>query len=128
MISLLVIAISIIVVTVAIILYILFPKFGPHYTSRLTCPKCGKTFDFNWVPGGSFTAIRLGQKRYMRCPNCHEWSTFNIIYPSQRTKHTNQYAQLGQTLKFVSEITKLEYTCTTWFVPKFEYQNEERLG
>ncbi|MGD0028805.1 MAG: hypothetical protein ABSC91_07685 [Candidatus Bathyarchaeia archaeon] len=78
MVNPLVIVIPVIALVVAVILYILFPRFGPHYTSRLTCTKCGKTFDYNWVPGGSFSAVRLGQKRYVRCPNCHKWSTFNI--------------------------------------------------
>ncbi len=46
--------------------------------SRLTCPKCGKTFDYEWVPGAALTAVRLGNSRYMACPLCHKWSTFNI--------------------------------------------------
>jgi DNA-directed RNA polymerase subunit RPC12/RpoP len=78
MVNPLIIVIPAIALAAAVILYILFPRFGPHYTSRLTCTKCGKTFDYNWVPGGSFSAVRLGQKRYLRCPNCHKWSTFNI--------------------------------------------------
>ena len=49
-----------------------------HYTSVLTCPKCQKTFDHDWVPAMSFSALRLGRSRYMQCPLCHEWSTFNI--------------------------------------------------
>ncbi|MGA7923043.1 MAG: hypothetical protein WCA77_03615 [Thermoplasmata archaeon] len=46
--------------------------------SRLTCPKCGREFDYAWVPGGALTAVRLGKKRYMACPLCHGWSTFNV--------------------------------------------------
>ncbi len=78
MINLLIITIPVVVIAIAVVLYVLFPKFGLHYTSELTCPKCGKTFDYNWVPGGSFTALRLGSKRYISCPHCHEWSTYNI--------------------------------------------------
>jgi len=51
---------------------------GVFQRSRLTCSKCGTTFDFDWFPGGSFTAVRLGKVRYMSCPVCHRWSTFNI--------------------------------------------------
>ncbi len=47
-------------------------------TSRLKCPKCGHRFYYKWLPGGSFTSIRLGTSRYMRCPNCKKWSMFNI--------------------------------------------------
>lgn len=46
--------------------------------SRLTCPKCGQTFDYEWVPGAALTAVRLGSSRYMACPLCHKWSTFDI--------------------------------------------------
>jgi DNA-directed RNA polymerase subunit RPC12/RpoP len=67
-------------VAIVIIVYLVFPRIkGLHFTSRLTCPKCHKEFDYNWVPGGSFSAVRLGTNRYLRCPNCHEWSTFDIV-------------------------------------------------
>lgn len=46
--------------------------------SRLTCPKCGRTFDYEWAVGAALTAVRLGSRRYMACPLCHRWSTFNI--------------------------------------------------
>ncbi|MGI0054568.1 MAG: hypothetical protein ACREBZ_02460 [Thermoplasmata archaeon] len=51
---------------------------GPVHRSRLTCPKCGKTFDYDWVVGAALTAVRLGKNRYMACPLCHHWSMFNI--------------------------------------------------
>lgn len=46
--------------------------------ARLTCPKCGQAFDFDFIPGASVTAIRLGSSRYMACPLCHRWSTFDV--------------------------------------------------
>jgi hypothetical protein len=46
--------------------------------SRLTCPKCGQTFDYDWAPGAAITALRLGSSRYMACPLCHKWSAFDI--------------------------------------------------
>ena len=46
--------------------------------SRLICPKCHQTFDYEWVPGAALTAVRLGSSRYMACPVCHRWSTFDI--------------------------------------------------
>ncbi len=48
--------------------------------SRLTCPKCQQTFDYEWVPGAALTAVRLGSSRYMACPVCHRWSTFDISH------------------------------------------------
>jgi hypothetical protein len=48
------------------------------WTRHLTCPKCGGQFDYELVPGGSFTSIRLGTSRYMRCPLCHRFSVFSM--------------------------------------------------
>jgi hypothetical protein len=48
------------------------------WRSHLRCPKCEKEFDFDYVPGASFTALRLGKSRYMACPLCHRWSLFNL--------------------------------------------------
>ena len=46
--------------------------------SKLKCPKCGYEFEYKWIPGVSFTSIKLGKKRYMRCPECRKFSLFNI--------------------------------------------------
>ena len=46
--------------------------------SRLTCSKCHRTFDYDYIPGASLTAVRLGGARYMACPLCHRWSTFDL--------------------------------------------------
>jgi hypothetical protein len=74
------IGVSVAVIAVLIVIYLVFPRVrGLHYTSRLTCPKCGKQFDYNWVPGGSLGSVRLGNERYLSCPNCHGWSTFEIV-------------------------------------------------
>lgn len=51
---------------------------GLMQRSRLRCPHCGREFDYDWVPGVAFTAVRLGKYRYMACPLCHRWATFNI--------------------------------------------------
>jgi hypothetical protein len=46
--------------------------------SRLTCPKCHRDFDYDWVPGASLTSVRLGMSRYLACPLCRQWSIFNV--------------------------------------------------
>ncbi len=51
---------------------------GAVQRSRLTCPKCGGTFDYDWVPGASLSSVRLGTGRYMACPLCRKWSYFDI--------------------------------------------------
>ncbi|MEA2053263.1 MAG: hypothetical protein U9O90_10700 [Euryarchaeota archaeon] len=47
--------------------------------SKLKCPKCGYEFEYKWIPGASVTSIKLGKKRYMRCPECRKFSLFNIV-------------------------------------------------
>jgi hypothetical protein len=77
---LLTVVVPVAVIAVLAVIYLVFPRVkGLHFTSRLTCPKCGKQFDYKWVPFGSFTSVRLGDERYLSCPNCHQWSTFNIV-------------------------------------------------
>ena len=51
---------------------------GPIQLSHLKCPKCNVEFDYAYLPGASFTSIRLGSSRFLSCPNCHKWSVFNI--------------------------------------------------
>jgi DNA-directed RNA polymerase subunit RPC12/RpoP len=46
--------------------------------SRLSCSRCGQEFDYDWFPGASLTALRLGRGRYMACPCCHRWSYFDL--------------------------------------------------
>ena len=86
--SILPIAIGVGVALVLIVLVYLLSvrrnrRFGTQgfvQRSRLTCPKCHQTFDYEWVPGGALTAVRLGSSRYMACPLCHKWSTFDIAH------------------------------------------------
>jgi RNA polymerase subunit RPABC4/transcription elongation factor Spt4 len=76
---LLTVGVPVAVFAVLAVIYLVFPRVkGLHFTSRLNCPKCSKQFDFNWVPLGSFSSVRLGSERYLSCPNCHKWSTFEI--------------------------------------------------
>ena len=66
------------ILLVVLVVYVVALRTRHHYTSRLTCPKCGQSFDYDWVPLASFSAVRLGTSRYLECPLCHKWSTFNI--------------------------------------------------
>ena len=51
---------------------------GAVLLSHLKCKKCNSEFDYAFLPGGSFTSLRLGNSRYLRCPVCHKLSIFNI--------------------------------------------------
>lgn len=60
--------------------------------TRVTCPKCGQSFDYEFIPGGSFNAIRLGKYRYMKCQICGKWALFDIVdslSQDQRTSLSN---------------------------------------
>lgn len=81
------ISIGVAVVLVALLIFFYLRVFrrnralgspGIVSRARLVCPKCQQTFDYDFVPGAAVTAIRLGTSRYMACPLCHRWSTFNL--------------------------------------------------
>jgi hypothetical protein len=62
-----------------VILFVLLPRYGPHYVSRLTCPNCRKTFNFHWVPGATITSLVYRGRRQLKCPYCHVKSTYDIM-------------------------------------------------
>ena len=83
--TLIFLAIGIAVIVVALVLYAFILARGRRVGTRgivqrshLRCPKCRQAFDYDWVPGASFTAVRLGPARYKACPLCHRWSTFDL--------------------------------------------------
>ena len=45
---------------------------------RLTCPKCGGSFEYAFVPGASLSSLRLGASRYLACPLCRRWSVIRL--------------------------------------------------
>ncbi len=62
----------------ALAVYLTALRTRHHYTSTLACPPCHSTFEYKRVPLASFSALRLGTSRYLECPLCHEWSTYNL--------------------------------------------------
>ena len=47
--------------------------------NTLVCPRCNGTFNYQFVPGASFTSLRLGTSRFMKCPLCGKWSVIKIV-------------------------------------------------
>ena len=45
---------------------------------KLECTKCGKAFDYSYIPGVAINAIRIWNHRYMQCPMCRHWSLFSL--------------------------------------------------
>lgn len=67
------------------VLFFVLPRWGPHYTSRLTCPHCKKTFNFHWIPGATISSIVYRGMRPLKCPYCHVKSTYDIASTRVRT-------------------------------------------
>lgn len=88
------VALGVTVAVLAIIfgVYVFALRSSHHYTSTLTCPKCKSTFEYKWVPLASFSSVRLGTSRYLQCPICHDWSTFNILATRNGTSRQVQSA------------------------------------
>jgi DNA-directed RNA polymerase subunit RPC12/RpoP len=68
-----------------IVLFVLLPRYGPHYTSMLICPKCSKQFNFHRIPGASITSLINRNNRTLKCPYCHVKSTYNIMNTRYKT-------------------------------------------
>ena len=56
------------------------PPQRSRWTRTLTCPHCHREFDYDWYPGASLSAVRLGDRRYLKCPLCGKWGTFDIYH------------------------------------------------
>lgn len=69
----------IVVVIGFLVLFFVLPRYGPHYTSRLTCPRCRKSFNFHWIPGATLTSLIRRNYRDLKCPYCHIKSTYDIM-------------------------------------------------
>ncbi len=61
----------------------------PGIKTMVTCPKCGKSFEYEFIPGASATAIRLGSSRYMKCKMCGRWALFDISGQLPASKQRN---------------------------------------
>jgi len=71
--------------------------------SKVTCPKCKKSFDYEFMPGASLYSVRLGNYRYMKCPKCKKWAMFNITrnLPNEQKKALGLYGMILGSLLLV---------------------------
>ena len=67
--------------------------------SIVECPHCHYKFNYEFIPGASFTSIRLGPSRILKCPNCKELHKFYINHfgtdPSLPTHGDNAETSIG---------------------------------
>ncbi|MDR0372928.1 MAG: hypothetical protein LBI79_05155 [Nitrososphaerota archaeon] len=68
-----------------VLLFFLLPRYGPHYTSKLMCPSCHKSFNFHWIPGATIASLIQRNYRVLKCPYCHKKSTFDVAATRVRT-------------------------------------------
>lgn len=61
--------------------------------TKVKCPKCNGIFAYSYIPGGSFSAVRLGPYRYMKCQKCGRWALFDIT--SGTDKRTRRQIGIG---------------------------------
>lgn len=68
-------------------------------TSIVECPHCHYRFNYEFIPGASFTSIRLGPVRILKCPHCKELHNFKISHfgsdPSMPTHGDNSETSIG---------------------------------
>ncbi|MCL2287807.1 MAG: hypothetical protein FWC33_01300 [Candidatus Bathyarchaeota archaeon] len=60
------------------VFFVLLPRYGPHYVSKLGCPNCKRGFNFHWVPGATLTSLRYGNRRRLKCPYCGYVNIFDV--------------------------------------------------
>lgn len=52
----------------------------------------GAFYETRWVPLGSFKAVRLGRRRFQRCPVHHKWEMTSRVPDSVLTPQIRQQA------------------------------------
>jgi hypothetical protein len=52
----------------------------------------GHLFTTLWIPGSSFKAVRLGYKRYQRCPVCEKWRMVEPVADADLSDEDRQAA------------------------------------
>jgi hypothetical protein len=63
-----------------------------RFDTIVRCSK-GHLFTTIWVPLGSFKAVRLGPRRYQRCPVGHHWALVRKVDPDTLTPAELEAAQ-----------------------------------
>jgi len=75
-------------------------------TLPLECPACGRSFNYDYIPGASVSALRLGGRRYMRCPLCGKFGFFDLRSPrlagSPSSPHAPTFSDRRHTLRWLA--------------------------
>lgn len=68
--------------------------------TKVKCPKCKKTFEYVFIPGGSLTSMRLGRYRYMQCMRCKKFSNFDIL--TNLNPHIKKQLPIAQSINGIA--------------------------
>ena len=68
---------------------------GYSYLGEDTVVRCrqGHYFTTIWIPAISFKAVRLGLKRYQRCPLCEHWT---VVVPVKDSELTDKIIRVAK--------------------------------
>lgn len=87
------------------------------------CPSCHYRFNYEFIPGASVHAIRLGNKRIFRCPNCKELHKFRITDfgsdPNLPSHGDNAETGIGARIWVLLLVPTLGLTFSGAFMPFF---------
>ena len=90
-------------------------------TTPLTCPDCAFRFNYRYLPGASFTAVRLGTGRAFRCPRCGERELFQLTVQAPEaalpTFEDPVLAGLPRVLLVAGGATVLLYSASLYLSP-----------
>ncbi|MGO8827170.1 MAG: hypothetical protein ACLQU9_18285 [Acidimicrobiales bacterium] len=88
-------AIVALAIAIAVVVVVLVAVGGSKWGRRRgysgvggdTIARCsrGHLFTTLWIPGASLKAVRLGFKRYQRCPVCRKWRIVEPVPDSELT-------------------------------------------
>jgi hypothetical protein len=68
-----------------------FRKFA-RTSDRVVRCSSGHVFTTIWIWGGSFKAVRLGTRRYQRCPVGRHWAMVRLVDPESLTPQERETA------------------------------------
>lgn len=92
-------------------------------TAITECPACHYRFNYEYIPGFSFHAIRLGNKRIFRCPKCRELHKFPLTDhgsdPSLPTQGDTAEVGIGARIWITMLVPTLVLSFAGAFLPIF---------
>jgi hypothetical protein len=68
-----------------------FRRFARKSDRVVRCNN-GHLYTTIWVWGGSLKAVRLGTRRYQRCPVCRHWTMARLVDPDSLTPQEREQA------------------------------------